>query len=118
VLLDGAPARACLVLAVQCDGRRVVTVEGFAGADGLHPLQQAWMDCHAFQCGFCTPGFLAAGYDLLVERGAPSEAEVREALSGNLCRCTGYEPIIDGVLLAAQRLAGAPVPRPGCEARP
>ena len=116
VLVDGAPARACLLLAVQCEGRRVVTVEGFAGPSGMHPIQQAWQDCHAFQCGFCTPGFLAAAYDLLADGAAPDELAVREALSGNLCRCTGYEPIVDGVLLAAARLAGGPVPRPGCEA--
>jgi carbon-monoxide dehydrogenase small subunit len=142
VLLDGAPARACLVFAVQCEGRRVVTVEGFATRVAMHPLQQAWQDCHAFQCGFCTPGFLAAAYDLLADppadlpadraapteadvraapteaavRAAPTEADVREALSGNLCRCTGYQPIVDGVLLAAERLHGTPVPPPGCEA--
>ena len=115
VLVDGEPARACLLLAVQCEGRRVVTVEGFAGPEGMHPIQQAWQDCHAFQCGFCTPGFLAAAYDLLADGVVPDESSVREALSGNLCRCTGYEPIIDGVLLAAARLEGARVPPPGCE---
>jgi aerobic-type carbon monoxide dehydrogenase small subunit (CoxS/CutS family) len=112
VLLDDVPARACLVLAVQCDGRRVVTVEGWAAADGtLHPLQQAWLDTRAFQCGFCTPGFLATAYDLLRDDPAPSEADARACLSANLCRCTGYQPIVEGIL----RLAGRDVPPPGCE---
>ena len=115
VLLDGEPARACLVLAVQGDGRRIVTIEGYGGADGMHPLQEAWRDVHAFQCGFCTPGFLPVALDLLATSPDPSEAEVREALSGNLCRCTGYEPIVDGVLLAVRRMNGAPVPPPACE---
>jgi aerobic-type carbon monoxide dehydrogenase small subunit (CoxS/CutS family) len=112
VLLDGEPARSCLVLAAQCDGRRVVTVEGWADGDGkLHPLQAAWRETVAFQCGFCTPGFLATAYDLLRERPTPTEAEVRSHLAANLCRCTGYQPIVEGVL----RLAGTPIPPPGCE---
>jgi len=116
VLLDGEPARACLVLAVQCADRRVVTIEGWASGGALHALQEAWRDVHAFQCGFCTAGFLPVAWDLLATEPEPDEAIVRSALSGNLCRCTGYEPIVDGVLLAAARLGRTPVPPPACEA--
>jgi carbon-monoxide dehydrogenase small subunit len=109
VLLDGEPVRACLLFAVQADGAEVSTVEGLAAADGtLHPLQEAFRDAHGLQCGFCTPGILMSMVPFLRDRPDPSEPEVREALSGNLCRCTGYQNIVDAVLLAARRAAEAP----------
>jgi aerobic carbon-monoxide dehydrogenase small subunit len=103
VLVDGASARSCLLLAPQAHGCEITTIEGFADGDELHSLQQAFRDSHSFQCGFCTPGFLASAEELLRENPSPTEAEVREALSGNLCRCTGYQSIVDGILLAAER---------------
>jgi carbon-monoxide dehydrogenase small subunit len=107
VIVDGEPVRSCLMLAVQARGSTVMTIEGLAdGANELHPLQRAFLETHAFQCGFCTPGFVLSAFALLRERPRPTEAEVREALSGNLCRCTGYESIVRGVLLAAERRAG------------
>lgn len=106
VLLDGDPVRSCLMLAVQADGAEITTVEGLADGDGLHPLQQAFSDHHALQCGFCTPGFLLTSLYLLRERpDLEDEEEIREALSGNLCRCTGYQNIVDAVRDAAGRLA-------------
>jgi carbon-monoxide dehydrogenase small subunit len=107
VLVDGASARACLVLAVQCDGAEITTVESLARDGRLDPLQQAFRDCHGLQCGFCTPGMLMTLTELLRDNPQPSEAEVREALSGNLCRCTGYQGIVDAALLAAKRLREA-----------
>jgi aerobic-type carbon monoxide dehydrogenase small subunit (CoxS/CutS family) len=105
VLLDGAPVRSCLLLAVQADGCEVATVESLAASmDDLHPLQEAFRDAHALQCGFCTPGILLTLLPFLAEHPDPSEEEVRRALSGNLCRCTGYQHIVDAVLLAARRL--------------
>lgn len=105
VLLDGAPVRACLVFAVQANGRKVGTVEGMAASpDDLHPIQQAFRDAHGLQCGFCTPGILMTMLPFLEDNPNPTEREVREALSGNLCRCTGYQHIVDAVLLAAQRM--------------
>ena len=104
VLLDGEAVRSCLVFAVQAQGAEVTTVEGIETDGVLHPLQQALQDRHSFQCGFCTPGFVMAAYALLRERADRTEAEWREALSGNLCRCTGYQAILDGVQLAAERL--------------
>ena len=106
VLLDGESVRSCLMLAVQANGHDVMTVEGLADGEELHPIQQAFWDSHGFQCGFCTPGFVMATASLLAENPSPDEEEVRDALSGNICRCTGYESIINGVLLAAERLAG------------
>jgi len=103
VLLDGELVCACLVLAVQADGHDVVTVEGLAGDAGLHPVQEAFADAGAVQCGFCTPGFVVAAAELLRRVPAPSDDEIREALSGNLCRCTGYQKILDAVHLAAER---------------
>src|SRR5580692_1565602 len=109
VLLDDVPVCACLVAAGQAAGREVVTVEGLAGRqvpvapDQLHPVQQAFIDAGAVQCGFCTPGLLIAAHDLLRRGGRPADAEIREALAGNLCRCTGYEKILDAVRLAADR---------------
>ena len=97
--VDGAPVRACIMLAVQADGKRITTVEGLApGPDRLHPLQEAFRATHALQCGFCTPGILMTMTAFLKENPSPTEAEVREALSGNLCRCTGYQNIVDAVL--------------------
>lgn len=102
VLLDGDAVRSCLVLAVQAEGREVRTVEGLADGDQLHPVQQAFWESHGFQCGFCTPGFVMATVALLAENPTADEAEIREVLSGNVCRCTGYESIVDGVLLAVR----------------
>jgi aerobic carbon-monoxide dehydrogenase small subunit len=103
VLLDGELVCACLVLAAQADGHEVVTVEGLAGDDGLHPVQDAFADAGAVQCGFCTPGLVVAAADLLRRVPDPSDDEIREALSGNLCRCTGYAKILDAIHLAAER---------------
>ena len=106
VYLDGTAVCACLVAAGQAQGRQVVTVEGLAG-DGrsLHPVQEAFLATGAVQCGFCTPGLIVAVHDLLAHNPAPSDPEIREALAGNLCRCTGYEKILDAVRLAARRQA-------------
>ena len=101
VLLDGTLVCACLVLAVQADGHDVTTVEGLADGDKLHVVQQAFVDAGAVQCGFCTPGLVVATADLLKRVPSPSDDEIREALSGNLCRCTGYAKIFDAVRMAA-----------------
>ena len=105
VLFDGEPARSCLMLAVQADGHRVETVESLVPPPGaeLHPLQEAFRQAHALQCGFCTPGILMTMAAFLAENPDPSETDVRLALSGNLCRCTGYQHIVDAVRLAARR---------------
>ncbi len=107
VYLDGIPVCACLVAAGQADGRDIVTVEGLASGTALHPVQQAFLEAGAVQCGFCTPGLLVAAHDLLARDPDPSDADIREALAGNLCRCTGYEQILEAVRLAATRLAAA-----------
>jgi aerobic-type carbon monoxide dehydrogenase small subunit (CoxS/CutS family) len=105
VLFDGAPVRSCLMLAAQANGHTIMTVEGLAAdRDHLHPLQEAMRDRHGLQCGYCTPGILMTIAAFLEETPAPDEAQIREALSGNLCRCTGYQHIVDAVLLAAERL--------------
>jgi aerobic carbon-monoxide dehydrogenase small subunit len=105
VLVDGRSARSCLMLAVQADGCAITTVEGIAAADGtLHPLQQAFKSQHGLQCGFCTPGMLTTLLELLHDNPDPSEAEVRVAISGNLCRCTGYQAIVDAALVAARSM--------------
>ena len=101
VLVDGEPARSCLMLTVQARGAEVVTVEGLGHDGELNSLQRAMWDSHGFQCGFCTPGFLMQITALLADNPDPSEPEIREALSGNICRCTGYESIVNGVLAAA-----------------
>jgi carbon-monoxide dehydrogenase small subunit len=107
VYLDGVLVCACLVAAGQAQGRQIRTVEGLADGELLAPLQRAFLAAGAVQCGFCTPGLLVAAHDLLKRSGAPSDAEIREALAGNLCRCTGYEKILDAVRLAAsERAAG------------
>jgi aerobic carbon-monoxide dehydrogenase small subunit len=103
VLLDGELVCSCLVLAAQADGHDVVTVEGLAGDGELHPVQEAFADTGAVQCGFCTPGFVVAAADLLRRVPEPTDDEIREALSGNLCRCTGYAKILDAVHAAARR---------------
>jgi carbon-monoxide dehydrogenase small subunit len=102
VLLDGTLVCSCLVLAAQADGHEIVTVEGVARADGLHPVQDAFTEAGAVQCGFCTPGLIVATVDLLARSPDPSDDEIREALAGNLCRCTGYAKIFDAVRLAAR----------------
>jgi aerobic-type carbon monoxide dehydrogenase small subunit (CoxS/CutS family) len=104
VLLDGKPVLSCLVLAPECDGSTIVTVEGLATDARLHPLQEAFADAGATQCGYCTPGFLIAAKALLDETPHPTRAEISQALSGNLCRCTGYIQIVDAVEEAAQRM--------------
>jgi aerobic carbon-monoxide dehydrogenase small subunit len=105
VYLDGEPVCACLVAAGQAIGRDVVTVEGLADGERLHPVQEAFVECGAVQCGFCTPGLVVAAHDLLGRVPRPSDLEIREALAGNLCRCTGYEKILDAIRLAADRQA-------------
>lgn len=104
VLLDGKPVRSCLLFAVQAEGHEVTTVEALGTPDRLHPLQQAFWECHALQCGFCTPGFLMTLVAFLEENPTPSRQEIREAIAGNLCRCTGYQHIVDAVERAAQRM--------------
>jgi carbon-monoxide dehydrogenase small subunit len=101
VLLDGAPVRSCLLLAIQMDGARLTTVEGLADGERLHPLQQAFWDHHGLQCGFCTPGILLTAKALLDENPHPTDEQIREAISGNLCRCTGYHFIVDAIRAAA-----------------
>ncbi len=105
ILLDGRPVRSCLMFAVQAHGHEVLTVESLGTPDQMHPLQEAFRDRHALQCGFCTPGFLMTLVAFLQENPQPSEAEAREALAGNLCRCTGYQHIVEATLDAATRMA-------------
>ncbi len=106
VLLNGEAVRSCLLLAVQADGAELLTVEGLAQGNELHPLQKAFHERHALQCGFCTPGFLMTAFAFLKETPNPTEAEIREAISGNLCRCTGYLPIVQAILQAASESSG------------
>ncbi len=106
VYLDGALVCSCLVLAAQAEGREVITVEGLTESDELHPVQEAYLEAGAVQCGFCTPGLVVSTHDLLSRNAEPSDAEIREALAGNLCRCTGYAKILDAVRLAAARAQG------------
>ena len=108
VIVDGAAVRSCLMFAAQADGRTITTVEGLApDEDHLHPLQESMRDCHGLQCGYCTPGILMTMKAFLDETPAPDEAQIREALSGNLCRCTGYQHIVEAMQLAAERLRGS-----------
>ena len=102
VLLDGEPVRSCLLFAVQCEGAEVTTVEGLAEGERLHPLQQAFWEHHGLQCGFCTPGILLAAKAFLEENPAPTDAEIRAALAGHLCRCTGYQFIVEAIRAAAR----------------
>ena len=104
VLVDGEAARACLMLAVQADGADITTVEGLAHHGELHPLQKAFGQCHALQCGFCTPGMLMTAYDLLQTHPKPSEEEIRQGLSAVLCRCTGYQGIVEAVRMASEKM--------------
>ena len=103
VLLDGETVRSCLMLAAGADGSEILTVEGLSGSDGLSPLQEAFREAQGLQCGFCTPGMLMIAHELLRENPAPSEQDIREAISANLCRCTGYQGIVEAVGLAAGR---------------
>jgi len=108
VIVDGAAVRSCLMFAAQADGRSINTVEGLApDQDHLHPLQESMRDCHGLQCGYCTPGILMTMKAFLDETPSPDEAQIREALSGNLCRCTGYQHIVEAMQLAAERLRGS-----------
>lgn len=102
VLLDGSSVRSCLTLAVQADGAHITTVEGLAKGDKLNPLQKCFQRHHGLQCGFCTPGILMTATELLAENANPTEAEVREGISGNLCRCTGYDSIVKSIMAAAE----------------
>ena len=114
VLLDGRSVRSCLLLAVQAVGHELTTVEGLAAADGsLHPIQEAFSEHHGLQCGFCTPGFLMSVCELLDDNPSPSEREIREHLSGNLCRCTGYQNIVEAVQAAARELREIPAAEGG-----
>jgi aerobic carbon-monoxide dehydrogenase small subunit len=116
VLLDGEAVKSCTVLAAQADGAQVTTIEGMGTVDDLHPLQEAFWEHHGLQCGYCTPGMIMAAADLLERNPDPSEQDVREALAGNLCRCTGYHNIVKAVLAAAKAPArgdAAPPPPPG-----
>jgi aerobic-type carbon monoxide dehydrogenase small subunit (CoxS/CutS family) len=106
VLVNGETARSCLMLAAGSDGADILTVEGLARGETLHPLQEAFREAQGLQCGFCTPGMLMLAHELLTQNPAPSEAEVRETISANLCRCTGYQSIIEAVRLAASRTGG------------
>ena len=105
VLVNGEAIRSCLMLAVQARGAEIVTIEGLEQDGQLHPVQQAFRESHSFQCGFCTPGFVMSTVAFLAEVPDPTEADIREALSGNICRCTGYQSIVEGVQLAASRVA-------------
>ena len=104
IIFDGKAVRSCLMFAVQADGHEILTVEGLGTVDELHPLQEAFRDAHALQCAFCTPGFLMTLVPFLKENPNPSRDEIREAISGNLCRCTGYQNIVEAVKLAAENL--------------
>jgi aerobic carbon-monoxide dehydrogenase small subunit len=105
VLFDGAAVRSCIMFAVQADGHSVETVESLGTPDNLHPIQEAFWESHGLQCGFCTPGFLMTLVPYLQEHPDPTDQEIREALSGNLCRCTGYQHIVDAVLLASKNMS-------------
>ncbi|MCK4178095.1 (2Fe-2S)-binding protein [Aciditerrimonas ferrireducens] len=109
VLVDGESVKSCTMLAVQADGREVTTIEGLADGERLHPVQEAFREHHGLQCGYCTPGMVMAAVSLLNEHPHPTEAEVREGLEGNLCRCTGYHNIVKAVLAAAEAGASQPV---------
>jgi aerobic carbon-monoxide dehydrogenase small subunit len=111
VLLDGAPVRSCLMFAVQADGYAIATIEGVAPGPGeLSPVQDAFCETHGLQCGYCTPAMILTAYALLAQNPAPSRAEIVEAISGNICRCTGYAQIVEAIALAAERLRGANQP--------
>jgi carbon-monoxide dehydrogenase small subunit len=109
VVIDGAAVKSCTVFAVQADGRQILTVEGLAKDGQLHPIQEGFWEEHGLQCGYCTPGMMMTAYDLLSNNANPSEQEIRHALHGNLCRCTGYQHIVNAVLYAAKKARGEPV---------
>ena len=105
IVMDGRKVNSCMVLAAQAEGAEIVTIEGLEGSDGtLHPLQQAFIDAGAVQCGFCTPGMILSGYELLLKNPDPSRDDIRRAISGNLCRCTGYQQIVEAIDMAAERM--------------
>lgn len=104
ILFNGAAVKACTLLAVQADGADLLTIEGLSSGEKYHPLQEAFWECHGLQCGFCTPGMILSAYQLLKRNPKPKEAEIRHALDGNLCRCTGYQHIVDAVQYAAKRM--------------
>ena len=106
VLLDGKPVRSCLILAIEAEGREILTIEGLSKGEELHPIQEAFVNYGAVQCGFCTPGMILTAKALLDSNPDPSEEEIREAISGNLCRCTGYVKIVEAITEAARRLRG------------
>lgn len=108
ILLEGRSVRSCLLLAVQADGAELMTVEGLSQDGRLHPIQEAFIEAHGLQCGFCTPGFLMTVFELLQKSRDPSEEDIREALDGQICRCTGYQPILEAVHLAAEKLSAVP----------
>jgi carbon-monoxide dehydrogenase small subunit len=107
VLFNGTAVKACTVLTVQADGANVLTIEGLAQGEKLHPLQEAFWECHGLQCGFCTPGMILSAYQLLQRNARPTEVEIRHAFDGNLCRCTGYQHIVDAVQYAARQMQKA-----------
>ncbi len=107
ILVDGQAVKSCTQLAVQAEGWSITTIEGLAGPEGLHPLQQSFWDNHGLQCGYCTPGMILAAVDLLAANPTPSEEEIRKGLKGNLCRCTGYHNIVKAIQSASQAMAGA-----------
>jgi carbon-monoxide dehydrogenase small subunit len=113
VLLDGVPVNACLVLALEAEGREVTSIEGVAANGRLHPIQEAFIDTGAVQCGFCTPGMVLVAKALLESTPTPTEQEVRRSISGNLCRCTGYKKIIEAILAAGERMQGGPTRKEG-----
>jgi carbon-monoxide dehydrogenase small subunit len=104
ILLNGCAVKSCTVLAVQADGAEITTIEGLAGANGLHPVQEGFWEKHGLQCGFCTPGMILTATQLLNENPRPTEPEIRRAMAGNLCRCTGYQHIVDAVQYAAKKM--------------
>ncbi len=108
VLVDGKPTLSCLTLALEAEGRAITTIEGLVGEKGLHPVQEAFASCGGSQCGYCTPGFVMTSVALLAENPAPSREEIKDAISGNLCRCTGFAKIVDAVEHAAGRMRGEP----------
>jgi carbon-monoxide dehydrogenase small subunit len=108
VLIDGKAVKSCTVLAVQAEGQQITTIEGLASSDALHPLQQGFWEKHGLQCGFCTPGMIMTAVDLLAENPDPSEAEIRHAIEGNYCRCTGYQNIVAAIQAAASTLRAHP----------
>ncbi len=104
VMLNGEAVKSCTVLAVQADGGDVLTIEGLAKGEELHPLQEGFWECHGLQCGYCTPGMILSAYQLLLRRPNPREEEIRHGINGNLCRCTGYQHIVDAVQYAARKM--------------